>query len=185
MSCSCHASWGTPSTVSTEEFKKPCREVLETVILPISRAPLAVRSPRNMYLPVLFGSCISPKCPHLVRLSSAVPCAVLLSAGVSELGVRKSPGWSKGQEGPWLCNPVIGSGKERGHPHPCLLPERAEKWKTHKQDLNQSKHTLQKVLEGEESFSRRKGKKKNQSLTEPLDKAPFFRVPPSVLCYGE
>lgn len=74
---------------------------------------------------------------------------------------------------------------EREDPHTPLLSGRAENWEMHKEDINQSCHSLQKVLKGEEIFSTRRNKNKNQFFTELYDKALFSKVSPSVLCYGE
>lgn len=52
LSCSCSTGWG---TISTEELKNPCREVLETVIHPISQAPLAIHSPSHIVKMMLTG----------------------------------------------------------------------------------------------------------------------------------
>lgn len=74
---------------------------------------------------------------------------------------------------------------DREDPHTPLLSGRAEKWEMHKQDVNQSCQSLQKVLEGEDIFLTSRNKNKNQSFTDLHDKALFSKVSPSVLCYGE
>lgn len=50
--------------------------------------------------------------------------------------------------------------KGKIHTHLSFQGE-VKKWEMHKQDINQSCHSLQKVVEGEDIFSTRRNKNKN------------------------